>query len=270
LKSNRIDDASAGDPLPEEFAAALDRARPRLGRLGTPFVFLRATASTNDVAASMAREGTVVVADEQTGGRGRRGRAWFSPPGAGLYVSVVLTPGRARTEADRATAILTLAAGVAVAEGIAAATGLSVDLKWPNDLYVARRKLGGILAEADMPTVTLGYGINVSPAAYPADVAMRATSLESELGRPVDRGLVLAETLAALSHRYDDLLEGRADAILDEWRRRAAGAVGSRVSWLTSAGERRGVTAGIDRWGALTVRTGDGAERIVAGEVKWE
>jgi len=233
-------------------------------------VFLRVTGSTNDVAAAIGTEGAVVVADEQVGGRGRRGRTWFSPPASGLYVSVVLMPGRARRDAARATAVLTLAAGVAIAEGIAASTGLLVDLKWPNDLYVGRRKLGGILAEADMPAVTLGYGINVSVAAYPREVATRATSLETELGRTVDRGAGLAETLAALARRYDDLLDGQADAILDAWRARAPGAVGARVSWTTPPGARSGITAGIDSWGALLVKTGgDSTERIVAGEVTW-
>src|SRR6185436_9282527 len=100
---------------------------------------------------------------------------------------VVLTPGQA-ADAVRATALLTIAAGVALAEAIEVATGLPVDLKWPNDLYVSRRKLAGILAEASVAgssidAVVLGYGINIGPAAYPPDLANRATSLESELGR---------------------------------------------------------------------------------------
>jgi BirA family biotin operon repressor/biotin-[acetyl-CoA-carboxylase] ligase len=232
-------------------------------------VFLPVTGSTNDIAAAIATEGAVVTADEQTAGRGRRGRTWFSPAGSGLYVSVVLTPGSAQVDADRATAVLTLAAGVGIAEGIEAATGLAASLKWPNDLYVGRRKLGGILAEADMPAVTLGYGINVNPMSYPPELTNRATSLETELGREIDRGLVFAETLAGLSKRYDDLLAGRVDAILDAWRARAAGASGSRVAWTTPAGERQGVTAGIDSRGALLVKVGDSIERIVAGELTW-
>ncbi len=258
-----------GDQLPPDFADALAHARPRLGRLGSPLVYFRVTGSTNDVAASIGREGAVVVADEQTRGRGRRGRAWFSPPGSGLYVSVVLTPGAARTDAERATAVLTLAAGVAIADGVQAATGLAPHLKWPNDLYVGRRKLAGILAEADMPAVTLGYGINVGAAAYPPEVADRATSLETELGRAVDRGLVLAETLAALARCYDALLAGQVDAILDAWRAHAPWSVGARVSWTTPTGEREGITAGIDNRGALLVNSGGVVERIVAGELTW-
>ena len=257
------------DPLPADFAETIGRLGPRLGRLGSPLVFLRVTGSTNDVAASIGREGAVVVADEQTEGRGRRGRAWFSPPGSGLYVSVVLTPGAAKIDPARATAVVTLAAGVAIADGIEASTGLSAQLKWPNDLYVGRRKLAGILAEADMPAVTLGYGVNISAAAYPPEVASRATSLETELGRAGDRGLVFAETLAALSSRYEDLLAGRVDAILDAWRARAPGSIGARVAWTTASGERQGITAGIDSRGALLVSVGGATERIVAGELTW-
>ena len=170
------------------------------------------------------------MADEQTAGRGRRGREWFSPPGSGLYVSIVLTPGRARHQPARATMLLTLAAGVALAEAVETATALRVDLKWPNDLFVARRKLAGILAEAAgveraPQPVVLGYGINISPMAYPPELRDRATSLESEAGRPVDRALVLVETLAAVARRYDDLLDGRFDAILDAWRLRAPAAL---------------------------------------------
>jgi BirA family transcriptional regulator, biotin operon repressor / biotin---[acetyl-CoA-carboxylase] ligase len=255
--------------LPRDLADAVDRVRPRLGRLGSPLRFFATTGSTNDEAAALGTEGAVVVADEQTAGRGRRGRSWFSPPGSGLYVSVILMPRSARTEPERATAVLTLAAGVALVEGIAAATGFEADLKWPNDLYAGRRKLAGILAEADMPAVTLGYGINIGPMSYPPELADRATAIETELGRAIDRGAVLAETLAALARRYDDLLDGGIDAILDAWRARAPGHCGATVSWITPAGELSGTTAGIDADGALLVRVAGRIERIVAGELKW-
>ncbi len=273
--------------LPDECADAIERARPRLGRLASPILYFETIGSTNDEAATRSAEafalrasessrsdGLVVVADEQTAGRGRRGHTWFSPPGSGLYVSVVLAPALAAADPARATTLLTLAAGVALAEGIEQAAGLRVDLKWPNDLQVSRRKLGGILAESSgagdrSDTVIVGYGINVRPTAFPAELGDRATSLESELGRIVDRHHLLAETLAALSRRYEDLLAGRFDAILDAWRGLAPAASGARVRWTTNARDWSGVTAGIDDLGALLVRSGDGIERIVSGEVTW-
>jgi BirA family biotin operon repressor/biotin-[acetyl-CoA-carboxylase] ligase len=281
LKSNLF-----AEPLPLDVAEALERNRARVGRLASHVVFLPITGSTNDVASTLAasgdHEGTVVLAEAQTAGRGRRGHAWLSPPGSGLYVSVILTPARARTDGGRATMLLTLAAGVALAEAVEAATALRVDLKWPNDLFVARRKLGGILAEGlparpespgtRIDTVILGYGINVGTIAFPPELAARATSLEIEIGRAVDRAQLFVETLAALARRYEDLLAGRFDAILDAWRSRAPAARGARVAFSTAttpAGVQSGVTAGIDDQGALLVQVGERVERIIAGEVTW-
>jgi BirA family biotin operon repressor/biotin-[acetyl-CoA-carboxylase] ligase len=259
LKSNPSD-------LPPDLAGLLDRSRAGLGPFSTVHYFSE-VASTNDVATELG-EGAVVLADYQTAGRGRRGHTWFSPPGSGLYASVVLAPGRS-SDPRRATLLLTLAAGVALAEGIDASSGLRADLKWPNDLYVSRRKLAGILAEAAGERVVLGFGINTSIASYPADLHERVTSIESELGRSVDRYPVFVETLAALSRRYDDLLLGRFDAILDAWRRRAPAAVGARVARSVDGRLVAGVTAGVDDQGALLVVVGDRVDRIVSGELEW-
>lgn len=118
--------------------------------------------------------------------------------------------------------------------------------------------------------VVLGYGINIGPMAYPPELDDRATSLETELGRPIDRAAVCVETLAALASRYRDLVDGRFDAILDAWRRLAPAHRGARVSWETIAGPQAGITDGIDERGALLVRVGDRVERIVAGELRWD
>lgn len=270
--------SSHGHPLPADFADALARVRGRLGRIGSIVHFYPTVESTNDIAVDLASsadsEGTVIVADAQTRGRGRAGRPWFSPRGRGLYVSVVLTPARARVDRSRATRLITLAAGVALAEAIERVTTARVDLKWPNDLYIAGRKLAGILAEAvtsegRIDSVVLGYGINIGSMAYPPDLRDRATSLEAELGTRVDRPLLLAETLAALSQRYDDLLDGRFDVILDAWRDRAPTSHGTHVTWTAPSGPLSGVTEGIDDRGALLVRIGDRLEEIVGGEVIW-
>lgn len=264
-----------GDELPVEFAEAFVVARDRLPPLGRRVLFFNTTGSTNDVALAMASrvdaDGAFVIAEEQTAGRGRYGRTWFSPPGSGLYVSVVLRPSTARRDPQRATGLVTLAAGLALAEAIEAATGLRADIKWPNDLLVGRRKLAGILAEAagaEM-NVILGYGINVRSSVYPPEIGDRATSLETELGRPIDRATLCAETLAAISERYRDLLAGRFDAILDGWRGRASSSRGARVRWMTPSGSASGVTAGIDDRGALLAQVGDRVETIVGGEVTW-
>jgi len=223
--------------------------------------------STNDIAASRAElgeaEGTVIAANEQTSGRGRLGRDWASPPGAGLYVSVILRP------EPPVAALLTIAAGVALAEGIEAATGLAPAVKWPNDLNVGARKLAGILAEAGASHVVLGFGINLMPAAYPPAIAARATSLEGELGRAVDRGLVLAECLAALAARIAHLQAGGSAAVLAAWRHRAAATLGRPVEWGEGPSPGRGIAETIDDTGALLVRTASGTERIISGEVRW-
>lgn len=262
------------EPLPPEFASALRATADRRRHFGEPLYFFTETGSTNDVAASLAEhgapEGTTVLALAQRQGRGRLGRTWFSPPGAGLYASVVCRD-------RRAAPMLSLAGGVAVAEGIRCATGLPVELKWPNDVVTAGaqpRKLAGILAEAStgaegLQHVVLGFGINVLPAAYPSEIAARATSIESELGRSVDPALVLAETLAALAGHVARLASGERAPLLARWRELAPSAAGRSVEWETPAGRARGVTAGIDSEGALLVRTGGHVERIVAGELRW-
>jgi BirA family biotin operon repressor/biotin-[acetyl-CoA-carboxylase] ligase len=265
--------------MTDEFAPPLAAAGARLGIFRAQIRWRPSVGSTNDVAmalaASGAPEGTTVVAEQQTAGRGRRGRSWFSPPGAGLYVSTVLRPAGSDTLPPAVT-LLTLTAGVALAEGVRTATGLPVDIKWPNDLVVERRKLAGILAEAisgpasGLQAIVLGFGINIRAAAYPPDIAHRATSLETELGRPIDRGLVLAEVLASLASRYEELREGRLEAILTAWRALAPSSRGAAVEWVTPAGARQGRTDGIDDSGALLVRTDGGVERIVAGELTWK
>lgn len=266
------------DPIPEDLARALAASAPRRGCFGDPLYFFSETGSTNDVAELLAEhgapEGATVVAFSQTAGRGRFGRAWFSPAGAGLYVSVVC-----RNQA--AAPLLTLAGGVAVAGGIRTATGLPVQIKWPNDIVVAdrtgparRRKLAGLLAEASsgadgLQYVILGFGINLRPAAYPPDLADRATSIETELGRPADGALVLAETLALFAGSFEQLAAGDAHQVLARWRDLAPSSRGAPVEWDTPGGIVAGLSEGIAEDGALLVRVGDRVERIISGELRW-
>jgi BirA family biotin operon repressor/biotin-[acetyl-CoA-carboxylase] ligase len=263
------------ETLPFEFTEPLARAAGRLGPFGRHVLWYPEVSSTSDVAAALAErgaaEGLVVAANMQSAGRGRLGRTWASPPGAGLYVSVLLRPSRL------VLPLVTIAAGVAVAQGIEASTGLHAQLKWPNDVCVGPRKLAGVLAEAhanasdgaSVPYVVLGFGINVLPAAYPPDVALRATSLEGELGRHVDRGLVFVECLSALAQRYADLIHGHTAAVIAAWRERAATTLRRRVRFETAGAQLEGVAEDVDETGALLVRTTSATIRVTSGEVNW-
>jgi BirA family biotin operon repressor/biotin-[acetyl-CoA-carboxylase] ligase len=167
---------------------------------------------------------------------------------------------------------------VAVAEGIQSATGLVTRVKWPNDIFFGERKLAGVLAEASSFTgragsglhyVVLGFGINVMPAAYPPDVALRATSIEGELGRPADRGLLLTEVLCGLAARYAELQKGRSELVTNAWRARGAPTLGRAVRWDAGGDVMEGVAETIDETGALVVRTRRGVERVISGELTW-
>jgi BirA family biotin operon repressor/biotin-[acetyl-CoA-carboxylase] ligase len=265
--------------LPVEFAEPLARAQARISPLASRVLWYADVSSTNDVAARLAEsgaeEGVLVAADGQTAGRGRRGRDWSSPRGVGIYATVILRPPAAIIP------LVTIAAGVALADGIESATGLGVLLKWPNDViiegdshFATPRKLAGILAEGGTAQdgaawVVLGFGINVLPGAYPADVSARATSLETELGRRVGRGELLVECLAALADRYAELRESQTAPILAAWRHRARSTLGRRVEWDRGGRTHLGVAYDIDETGALLVQTDGRLERVMSGEVRW-
>jgi BirA family biotin operon repressor/biotin-[acetyl-CoA-carboxylase] ligase len=246
----------------------------RLGLFADRIQWFSEVTSTNDIVATLAdagaAEGAVVAADAQNAGRGRFGRDWASPHGAGIYASVLFRP------QPSALRLVTIAAGVALADGIRAATGLTLHLKWPNDLVAdgsLTRKVAGILAEGGAapdgsPWVVLGFGINVLSASLPRDVVTRASSLEQELGRQVDRGLVFAECLAALAERYRKLQEGAAALVVADWRLRAAATLGRSVEWNDGT-TRRGVAEDVDEHGSLIIRTGTGTVRIISGELRW-
>lgn len=236
--------------------------------------------STNDLALELAAHGaadfTAVLADQQTAGRGRRGRTWWSPPGAGLYLSVIVRPGGNVSHVP----LLTLAAGVALAEATRAVTGVAAELKWPNDLVVGRpwRKLAGILCEASGlgtpgAAVVVGMGLNLRRSAYPDDIADRVTSLSEECPYDVERDVMASAVLEALERQVTALREGQAGVVLDAWRGLANTALDrAPVRWKDADGDHRGTTMGVADDGALLVRE-PGQEtvtRIVSGEVVWE
>ena len=265
--------------LPADLAAAL-AARPELA--DTAVRYFPELASTNDTAAALAEsgaaDGTTVVADRQNAGRGRHGRAWDSPPGAGLYMSVVLRGPR--------SPVITLLAGVAVAEAVQGATGVAVELKWPNDVVAlladggtsggTRRKLAGILTEA-LPGATdrdagvvVGIGVNVRSRTFPGELAGRATAVESLAGRPVDRPALCAELLVGLSRWRRRMVAEGEGFVIARWRALAPTSRGAAVSWDAEGSRRRGVTAGVDDTGALLVSCAGRTERIIGGEVRWD
>jgi BirA family biotin operon repressor/biotin-[acetyl-CoA-carboxylase] ligase len=271
--------------LPIDLASALARSAADLGVFGRRVVYFSVVGSTNDVALAAAEqgepEGTVYVAGAQTAGRGRQGRTWFSPPEAGLYVSTILRRRELTPSGGPRATLITLGAGIAVAEGIRGATGLPVEIKWPNDIVVAggrgfksRRKLAGVLAEASSGSdgascVVLGFGINVRQTSFPPELGDRVTSIEGELGRAVDAGQILALSLASLN-RISRLLEDvGSNPLVSRWLTFAPSACGSAIEWDDPRGLRRGITAGVAQDGALLARTASGIERIVSGGVRW-
>ena len=264
--------------LPADIREAIDAARERLRGFDRVEHYAEVQ-STNDLAlaraAGGAPAGTVIVADAQHAGRGRLGRVWHSPPDAGLYLSAVL---RAESWAETLS-LVTMAAGVAVVNGLRAATGLEAELKWPNDVVIGRpwRKIAGILSETvsasvQVDAVVVGIGINLRAGAFPPELRDRASALEVELGRPVDRATCLVEVLVALADASLRLAAGDRAWVTTEWRQYGgAGLRNASVNWHDGQQVRRGIATGIDESGALIIETGPGTrERIIAGEVKWE
>jgi BirA family transcriptional regulator, biotin operon repressor / biotin---[acetyl-CoA-carboxylase] ligase len=226
-------------------------------------------ASTNDRLKDLARagaaEGSVVLADTQTAGRGRHGNPWISLPG-NLYVSVLLRPSSA------CAPLLPLAAGVAVAEGLEA-FGIAARLKWPNDLMVADRKLGGILAEASssgaaVDWVVVGIGLNVG-APLPPEMAANAVSLKGAGAHlaPVDE--VASAVLARLSVWYHRLADSGASVVLDEWRLRSLDWWGHPVEAWSSGQRLVGRAVGVDGEGGLVLEMDDGKKvTLRSGEAR--
>ena len=250
----------------------LRRARAA-ARFGGTVHYLETTDSTNTVAQQLARagaaEGTVVIAETQTKGRGRLGRAWISPPFRNLYVSIVLRPPVAPSEAPR----LGLVVGLATAETVAEwAPGAA--LKWPNDVLIDGRKVAGILMEMDaeddrVRSVVAGIGVNLnmSPNEVPDDLRDKAISLSTAVGTPIDRVAFATRLLSRLEERYDQFVQHGFATLRPLWDRLSC--LQGRHVEIDDGGRRyRGLVCGIADDGALQLRDAGGAEiTVVAGEV---
>jgi BirA family transcriptional regulator, biotin operon repressor / biotin---[acetyl-CoA-carboxylase] ligase len=268
-------------------ARGLTRALVTAGGLWTRVDVRAETGSTNADAAQAARlgepEGLVVVAEQQTAGRGRRDRQWVSPPRAGLTLSVLLRPGRPDPErgwnAAPASAYgwLPLLAGVALREAVHRVAEVDAALKWPNDLLVADRKCAGILAEVAEDAVVVGLGLNVTTHAGELPEAVGAaglppTSLKVAGAQVLDREPLLRAVLRSFAGWYSGWREAGGDAemsgLLAAYRRGCA-TIGRPVRvLLPGGGELAGEATSVDADGQLVIRTADGADhRVSAGDV---
>lgn len=257
-------------PSPDNLHAAALHHLVAAKRIGTRIVALAETASTNAVAFRLAEdgalEGTVVIAEQQTGGKGRLGRVWASPPGVNLYCSIILRPPIQPVAAPQ----LTFLSVIAVARAVEKLTPLQTRIKWPNDLLVNGKKIAGLLNEMSAETdkvnfVVLGIGVNLNmqAAQFPAELRHPATSLFLETGSRVDRTEFARTLLEELDQLYAVFLAQGYDPARREWleRSRLAGAL---VTVTDNGSARSGRVSGIDEYGALLL---DSGAQILAGDV---
>ncbi|MDD3159017.1 MAG: biotin--[acetyl-CoA-carboxylase] ligase [Anaeromusa sp.] len=254
--------------LPEEIRAGLATQL-----LGKHIVHFYDTSSTNNeakrLAADDAVEGTIVVSEAQTLGRGRLNRGWFSPPGGGVWVSVILRPPFPPQEAPKCT----LMAAVATVEAIREASGLNCGIKWPNDILWQGRKLVGILTEmsAEMDAinfVVLGIGINVSlqESDFPEELRNIGASVSMGAEREVSRVEVLQKLLERLEYWYQVVKQEGFEPVLEAWRRESV-TLGQPVRVLAGEETYDGVAEELAEDGSLLVRTENGLRRVLAGDV---
>jgi BirA family biotin operon repressor/biotin-[acetyl-CoA-carboxylase] ligase len=254
---------------PDVLAPAEIKAGLKTSVIGKNIHYFKETQSTNILAREMAgsvEEGAVVIAESQTGGRGRMGRQWISPFG-GIWLSVVLKPRMQPMHAPR----ITLLAGVAVAKTIRS-YGLPAKIKWPNDVLINSKKVCGILTEigAEMDSiqyVVVGMGIdaNVDTETFPENFRDSSTSLKNELGHDINRVEFVQKLLLELEVLYLKFQKEGFSSILEEWRIMSA-TIGEWVKITTQARSIYGEAIGMDSEGALILETSEGKlEKIVAG-----
>ncbi|HEY5649459.1 MAG TPA: biotin--[acetyl-CoA-carboxylase] ligase [Nitrospiria bacterium] len=267
--------AQSRDPNPEE-SRRLDTAVIQRGlrtdMIGRSIHYFPEIESTNAEAASMARgaspEGTVVIADAQTRGRGRMGREWVSPPDRNLYLSVILRPDRHPDHLG----IWTLGAALATARAVRLETGLDAGLKWPNDLRIQGKKIAGLLIETAIqgPRLTylvLGIGINVNmmPRDFPEPLRTEAGSLAGALGRTIDRNALCRTLLRELDDAYKTFLGGHSGDLLKAYRLQSE-TLGERVRVQLGRKFLEGDAVDFSDNGGLIVKTDDGALQTISAD----
>lgn len=216
-----------------------------------------------------AAQGTLVVADMQTAGRGRRGRSWSSPAGANVYFTLILKPDFAPDKAS----MLTLIMAMAVASGITETCGAEAGIKWPNDIVIGGKKVCGMLTELSVQQdyiqhVVIGAGVNVGRQEFAPEIAATAVCLEQECGRKVPRAELVVNIMKAFEEYYDSFLETLDFSLLKEAYDRLLVNCGREVRVLDPKGEYTGISKGINCTGELLVELPDGSETAVyAGEV---
>ncbi|MEW6510364.1 MAG: biotin--[acetyl-CoA-carboxylase] ligase [Bacteroidota bacterium] len=227
--------------------------------------------STNNCAKALAgcwaEEGTLVLAEQQTAGRGRLGRTWQASPNENLTFSMILRPGLP----PEAMNLLPLYAAVAVAEGVEEVTGLAVECKWPNDLLVKGKKIAGILLEGSLKNnaveyVVIGIGINVNQTVYPPDIAPRATSLRLQTGGEIDRMALLREVLQSLEARYRTIMKEGFRSILSLWLSRTT-MINKEITVSQDGTTLSGVVTGLSPEGALILNANGIEKTLFAGDV---
>ncbi len=248
-------------------------SRLRSKWMGRHLVYFPETDSTNIQAKRLgeegAPEGTLVVAERQTAGKGRRGRTWSSPAGTSIYMSFLLRP----NIPPRCAPMVTLIAGLAGAKAVNQVTGLNARIKWPNDLVVNGKKICGILTEmsAEMEGIhyiVTGIGINVNQKEFPEEIRDKATSLLLEGGRCFNRSQLIAGVMEWFEPYVERFLETKDLSLLKEDYEEMLANLNQEVQVLDPAGEYHGVCQGIDKDGQLLVERGDGSlSRVQSGEV---
>ncbi len=258
---------------PDLLLPAEIEARLKTKKLGRAIAYFRRVESTNNEAKKLAAagcpEGQIVVAEEQSVGRGRLSRGWFSPFARGVWFTIVLRPPFNPQDAPKCT----LLAAVAVCRAIRRTTGVACGIKWPNDILYDGKKLVGILTEmsAEMDAINhivIGIGVNVNIGAddFPPELRDLATSLFLAAGRHLPRVDILMAVLEELERVYEQTLGQGFAPVLDEWRRESL-TLGRTVDVIGSGRRFSGVAVDIDADGALLVRTADRVERVLAGDV---